>query len=86
LVDKGLLVRFVKDGITRNSIFRDLQSIYRLYLSNQKSPRITRVEGLLIMLNTMELLWLPNFTSKRVVSWVTSPEGKGRPSITSICI
>jgi hypothetical protein len=37
------------------------------------------------MLNTMELLWLPNFTFKVAVLWVTSPEDKGRPSITSTC-
>jgi hypothetical protein len=32
LVVKGLLVRSVKDGITKNSIFPDLQSICGLYL------------------------------------------------------
>jgi hypothetical protein len=66
--------------------FRDFQSICGLYLSSQESPRITRVEGILIMLNIMELLWLPNFTSKRVVSWVMSPINKDRLSITSTCI
>jgi hypothetical protein len=33
----------------------------------------------------MELQWLPNFTSKGMLSWVTSLEDKGRPSITSKC-
>jgi hypothetical protein len=42
LVDKGLLVHSVKNGIIGNSIFRNLQSICRLYLSSQKNPRITR--------------------------------------------
>jgi hypothetical protein len=82
---KGFRVRFVKDGVTGNSIFRDFQFIYGLYLSSQESPRITGDEGVLIMLNTMELLWLPNFTSKGAVSWVTSPEDNGHPSITSTC-
>jgi hypothetical protein len=53
---KGLLVGSAKDGITGNSIFCDFQSICGLYLSSQKSPRITGVEGILIILNTMELL------------------------------
>jgi hypothetical protein len=82
---KDLLVRSVKDGITRNSIFRDFQSIYGLYLSSQESLRIIGAKGVLIILNTMELLWLPNFTSKGMVSWVTSPEDKGCPFITSTC-
>jgi hypothetical protein len=34
LVDEGLLVRFVKDGVTGNSIFLDFQFICGLYLSN----------------------------------------------------
>jgi hypothetical protein len=42
LVDKGLLVQSIKDGVTKNSIFHDVQSICRLYLSSQKNPRITR--------------------------------------------
>jgi hypothetical protein len=37
------------------------------------------------MLNTMELLCLPNLTFKGTVLWVTSLEDKGRPSITSTC-
>jgi hypothetical protein len=53
---KGLLVRPIKDGVIGNYIFRDFQSICGLYLSNQESPRITWVEGVLMMLNTMELL------------------------------
>jgi hypothetical protein len=75
----------VSHEVTGNSIFRDFQSICGLYLSSQKSPRITRAEGVLIILNTMKLLWLPNFTSKGVVLWVTSPEDKGCPSIISTC-
>jgi hypothetical protein len=43
-------------------------------------------EGVSIMLNTIELLWLPNFTSKGAVLWVTSLEDKGHLSITSTCI
>jgi hypothetical protein len=82
---KSLLVYSIKDGIIGNSIFCDFQSISGLYLSSQENPRITGAEGILIMLNTMELLWLPNFTSKRAVSWVTSLEDKGHPSITSTC-
>jgi hypothetical protein len=83
---KGLLVCSVKDGIIRNSIFHDFQSICGFYLSSQESPRITRIEGILIILNTMELLWFPNFTSEGAVSCIMPPEDKGRPSITSTCI
>jgi hypothetical protein len=86
LVVKGLLIHFVNDGITGNSIFHDFQSICGLYLSSQESPRITGAEGVLIMLNTMELLCLPNLTSKEVVLWVISPEDKGHPSIIPTCI
>ena len=86
LVVKGLLVRSVKDGIIGNSIFCDLRSICGLYFSSQESPRITRAEGVLIMLYTMDLLWLPNFTSKGVVLGLMSPEEKGRLSITTTCI
>jgi hypothetical protein len=82
---KGLLVRSVKDGITRNSIFHDFQSICGLYLSSQENPKITGAEGILIMLNTMELLWLSNFTSKGAVLWVAFLEDKSCPSITSTC-
>jgi hypothetical protein len=85
LVDKSLLGRSVKDGIIENSIFRDFQSICRLYLSSQKNPWITGAEGVLIVLNTMELLCLPNFTSKGMVSWVMFPKDKGRSFIISIC-
>jgi hypothetical protein len=67
LVDKGLLVCYVKNGITGNSIFCDFQSICELYLSSQESPRIARAEGVLIMLNIMELKWLPNFISNGFV-------------------
>jgi hypothetical protein len=83
LVDKGLLVGSVKDGVIGNSIFRDVQSIYGLYLLSQESLRITGAERVLIILNTMEQLWLPNFISKGAVLWVTSPEDKDRLSITS---
>jgi hypothetical protein len=65
---KDLLIYYVKDGITGNSIFYDFQSICGLYLSSQESPRIIGTEGVLIMLNTMELLWLPNFNSNGAVS------------------
>ena len=82
---KGLLVCSTEDGITRNSIFHDFQSIYGFYLSSQESLRITGAEEILIILNTMELLWFPNFTSEGAVSWITPPEDKGRLSITSTC-
>jgi hypothetical protein len=84
LVVKGFLICYVKDGIIGNSIFCDFQSISGLYLSSQENPRITGAEGILIMLNIMELLCLPILISKGVVSWVTSPEDKGRSFITSI--
>jgi hypothetical protein len=53
---KGLLIYSFKNGVTENSIFCDFQSICELYLSSQESMRITRAEGVLIMLNTMELV------------------------------
>ena len=65
---KGLLVRFAKDGIIGNSIFHDFKSICGLYLSSQESPRIIGIERVLIILNTIELLWFLNFTSKGAVS------------------
>jgi hypothetical protein len=83
LVDEGLLIRSIKDGVIENSIFLDFQSICGLYFSSQESPRIIGDEGFLIILNSMELLWLPNFTSKEMVLKVTSPEHKGHLSITS---
>jgi hypothetical protein len=86
LVVLGILVHSIKDGVTGIFIFRDLQSICGLYLSSQESLKLTRAEGVLIILNTMELLCLPNLTSKGVVLWVKSPEDKGRPSIISTCI
>ena len=67
LVVKGLLVHSVKNEIIGNSIFFDFQSIYRLYLSSLKSPKITGAEGVQRMLNTMELLCLSNLNSKRLV-------------------
>jgi hypothetical protein len=67
LIDEGLLVHSVKDGIAGNFVFLDFQFICGLYLFSQESPKITRAEGVLIILNTMELLWLPNFTSKGMV-------------------
>jgi hypothetical protein len=48
-VDKGLLVCSDKDEITRNSIFRDLQSICELYLPSQENPRITGAKRILII-------------------------------------
>jgi hypothetical protein len=82
---KGLLVRYVMDGVIGDFIFRDFQSICRLNLSSQESPRIIGAEGVLIILNTIKLLWKPNFTFKGAVSWVTSLEDRGRPPITSTC-
>jgi hypothetical protein len=79
----GEVICSVKDGVIRNSIFCDFQSICGLYLSSQKSLRIIGAEGVPIMLNIMELLWLPNFTSKGAISWITSLEDKGHLSITS---
>ena len=64
---KDLLVCFVKDGVTGNPIFHLFQFVYGLYLFSQESPRITEIEGVLIMLNTTELLWLPNFTSREAI-------------------
>ena len=64
---KDLLVCFVNDGITGNPIFHIFQSVYGLYLFSQESPRITKIEGILIMLNTTESVWLPNFTSREAI-------------------
>ena len=86
--NKGFLIcKFLKDLVVgfsiENVIFRDLQSMDGLCLSNQERPRITGFEGVLMMLKTIWLLWSVSATSIGFVSWVTLPEDKGRPSITS---
>jgi len=45
-----------------------------------------RFEGVLMILNTIKLLWPSNETFKGALSWVTSLEDNGQPSITSICL
>ena len=62
---------------------RDFQSILGLNISNQDRPMITGLEGVLMTLNATELQWLFMTRSIGVVSCVTSPEDKGRPSMTS---
>src|SRR6476646_5951140 len=61
-------------------IFRNFQSTDGLYFSNQERPRITGFDGVLMTLKIIWLLWPSNVTSKGIVSCVTLPEDKGRPS------
>jgi hypothetical protein len=49
LVDEGLLIRSIKAGITRNSIFLDFQSLCGLDLSSKESPRIIGAEGIIMV-------------------------------------
>ncbi len=63
--------------------FRFFQSISGLIISNQERPKTRGLEGELMILNTI-VLWCPfRIMSKGLVSWVTSPEIKGLPLITS---
>ena len=67
-----------------NISFQVFQSMSGLYLSSQERPNMTELEGDLITLNTMLLWWFPNEVDKGLVSWTTSPDIRGLPSITSI--
>ena len=67
-------------------IFRNLQSMDGLCVSNHERPRVIGLDGVLIMLKTTWLLWPLNATSIGFDSWVTLPDNKGRPSITSTWI
>jgi len=89
-INRGFLVRDLLSGLltersTGNVILRNLQSIDGLCFSNQERPRMTGFDGVLITLKTIKLLWSLNVTSKGSDSWVTLPDNKGRPSITSTC-
>jgi len=63
--------------------FRFFQSISGLIISNQERPKTRGLEGELMILNTIVLRYPSRIMSKGLVSWVTSPEIKGLPSITS---
>jgi hypothetical protein len=63
--------------------FRFFQSISGLIIFNQERPKMRGLEGELMILNTIVLRCLSRIMSKGLVSWVTSPEIKGLPSITS---
>jgi len=63
--------------------FRFFQSISRLILSNQERPKTRGLKGELMILNTIVLRCPSRIMSKGLVSWVTSPEIKGLPLITS---
>lgn len=68
-----------------NDNLRDFQSTIGLYFLSYESPKIIGLEGVLITLNVIVLLYLANETSSGSISCVTSPEDKAQPSIASTC-
>ncbi len=72
--------------MVRYDSFRFFQSISGLIISNQEKPKTRGLEGELMILNTIVLRCPSRIMSKGLVSWVTSPEIKGLPSITSTII
>lgn len=69
--------------MVRYVIFRFFQSMSGLINSNQDRPKTRGLDGELMTLNTIVLRCPSRMMSKGLVSWVTSPEIKGLPSITS---
>jgi len=63
--------------------FHFFQSISGLIISNQEKPKTRGLKGELMILNTIVLRCPSKIMYKGLVSWVTSPEIKGLPSITS---
>lgn len=57
--------------------FQDFQFICKLNIFNEDKPTMTKLEGVLMKLNAIELWWFFITKSISIVSWLTSHEDKG---------